>query len=211
MNIVFIGPQGCGKGTQARIVSEKLDIPHISTGDLLRGATGKLKDEVDFYMVRGDLVPDDLIFRVLKRRLKKEDCKKGFILDGFPRNLNQAERLCKTVVIDRIIEIYIRDDEAVSRVLGRLNCQDCGKIYNLNSNPKPKKEGVCDKCGGRLVKRMDDNEVALRERLRLYHKKTKLILDKYYSIRINGEQPINKVTKDIMDVLRQYYYNYYSL
>jgi adenylate kinase len=166
MNIVFIGPQGSGKGTQADVISKKLGIPHISTGDLLRNATGQLKNEVDFYMNRGELVPNDLMFKVLKRRLKRKDCESGFILDGFPRDLEQAERLSRMVVINKIVEISIRDDEAVERVMGRMNCKKCGRIYNVHTNPKPKEEGVCDNCGEKLSRRKDDNETALRERLR---------------------------------------------
>lgn len=201
MRIVFIGPQGSGKGTQAKIISEKLSIPHISTGDLLRNLEGELKKQVDGYMMKGVLVPDKLMIKILKERISKQDCKNGFILDGFPRNLKQAEELEKEIKIDMYFEIGINDEDAVKRLSGRRNCRNCGAIYNLNTYPKPKSDGICDKCGGELFQREDDKEEAIKKRLKVYHKDTEQIIKKYKAVKINGEQEIEKVAQEIQEHL----------
>lgn len=201
MKLIFVGPQGSGKGTQAKRVARKFGICHISTGDALREVSGDLKAEVDKFMSRGELVSDELIIKILKERLSAEDCKDGFILDGFPRNVNQAEELKKIVAIDKVIEISISDEEAVRRVCGRRNCKNCGAIYNVNSFPMPKVDGVCDKCGGELFAREDDNEEALKKRLKVYHEETESILEMYDFVSINGEQKIESVFEDIMEAL----------
>jgi adenylate kinase len=202
MKLFFVGPQGCGKGTQAKIVAEKLGLCHISTGDLLRNVGGDLKAEVDSYMAEGKLVSDALIVRILKERILQNDCENGFILDGFPRNLSQANELAKIVDVDKVIEIAISDDESVLRVSGRRNCPICGIIWNLYTSPKPSNPNKCDKCGGELVARADDSEEALRKRLKVYHDETEPILEKYDFVKINGEQEIGKVTQDILKVLK---------
>jgi len=201
MKLVFVGPQGSGKGTQAKRIATKLGLCHISTGDLLREVVGDLKVEVDRFMKEGKLVPDELIIRILKKKLESEECKKGFILDGFPRNLAQAEELEKIVDIDKVIEISISDEESVKRISGRRNCVKCGAIYNINTSPRPKVEGVCDECGGKLFQRKDDNEEALKKRLRVYHEETESILKMYTFMRIDGEQSIEKVESDIIEGL----------
>lgn len=202
MKLVFIGPQGSGKGTQAKIIAEKLGLVHISTGDLLRGATGELKEKIDEYMLKGELIPDELMIRILNKRISEPDCEKGFILDGFPRNLKQAEELEKEINVDKYVEIAIGDEEAVKRVSGRWNCKDCNIAYNVVTAPKPKVEGKCDKCGNELFQRADDKEGAIRKRLEVYHSETEPILEKYDIIRINGEQDIEKVSEDILDALK---------
>jgi len=201
MKLIFVGPQGCGKGTQAKIVAEKLGICHISTGDMLRAATGNLAKEIKSYTDGGNLVPDELIVRILKERVNEGDCDAGFILDGFPRNVSQAKELDKIMDIDKVIEIAISDDESVRRIGGRRNCSGCGAIWNVNTAPTPKNPDNCDNCGGKLIQRVDDNEESLRKRLEIYHKDTEPILKKYDSVRINGEQDIEKVTKDILAAL----------
>lgn len=203
MILIFVGPQGSGKGTQAKIICERLGIAHISTGDLVRGTGGELKREIDSYIDRGNLVPDELILRILKERILREDCDDGFILDGFPRNLMQAGELDKFVDVDEVIEIAISDEESVRRISGRRGCKSCGAIFNVATSPKPKVEGVCDKCGGELIQRKDDNEGALKRRLEIYHKETEPILRHYKSVRVNGEQSIEKVTGDILRVLEK--------
>ena len=202
MNIIFVGPQGSGKGTQAEIISEKLKIAHISTGDLLRNVTGDLKDEVRSYIDKGNLIPDDLMLKILNKRVSEEGCRNGFILDGYPRNLAQAKTLDTMIDIDKVIEIHITDEESVRRISGRRICKKCGKIYNVNSSPKPKVEGVCDVDGSELYQREDDNEEALRKRLKIYHEETEPILKHYDSIRIDGNQDIERVTKEILEVLK---------
>ena len=200
MKLIFIGPQGSGKGTQAKIIANKLDLEHISTGDLLRNCIGELKKQVDDFMNSGKLVPDELILKILDEKLKLIG-DKGFILDGFPRNLNQAIELDKITNIDNVIEISISDQEAVNRIINRVSCSNCGAIFNLKTNP-PKTEGFCDLCNSPLMKRNDDNEEALKKRLEIYHSETEKIMEHYKSIKINGEQPIEKVTEEIIESLK---------
>lgn len=195
-----MGVQGSGKGTQAKIVSSRLEMPHISTGDLLRGAKGELRKEVDSYSSIGKLVPDELMLKVLQSRLGLEDCKNGFILDGYPRNIVQAKKLDEITKIDNVIEIQISDSEALVRAIYRVSCLKCGDGYNTKTNP-PKRAGVCDKCNGVLTKRADDNENAMLKRIEIYHKETEPILKHYSSVRINGAQSIEKVSNDIFRVL----------
>ncbi|MDD5192851.1 MAG: nucleoside monophosphate kinase [Candidatus Nanoarchaeia archaeon] len=201
MRLVFMGPQGSGKGTQAKIISETLNVPHISTGDLLRNAQGELKKEVDKYMLKGQLVPDELILKILKERISNKDCKKGFILDGFPRTLNQADELEKETEIDKYFEIFITDEEAVKRLSGRWNCKNCNIAYNVITTPKPKVSGKCDVCNSDLFQREDDNGEATKKRLELYHKEIGPLIEKYDVIRVNGKQKIEKVAHDILEKL----------
>ncbi len=201
MKLIFVGPQGCGKGTQAKVVCEKLNLCHISTGDLLRAVEGDLKIEIKSCTDEGNLVPDELIVRILKERILQDDCENGFILDGFPRNVAQAEELDKIMKIDKVIEIAISDDESVRRISGRRNCPGCGIIWNVNTSPKPIYDSKCDKCGAELVQRIDDNEESLRKRLEIYHRDTEPILERYDSVKVDGEQDINKVSEDILVAL----------
>lgn len=201
MRLLFIGPQGSGKGTQAEIISEKLKIAHISTGDLFRELKGYMKKKVDAYMNKGELVPDELTLDILKKRLSKKDCKRGFILDGFPRDLNQAKLLDKIVKIDFAIEIKISDRESIKRISGRRICEKCGEIYNVNTSPKPKKKGICDMDGGKLYQRKDDNKSALKKRLKIYHKQTEGILKHYNAKKVNGKMSIERVTKKILNIV----------
>ncbi len=206
MKLIFVGPQGSGKGTQAKRIAKRLGLCHISTGDALREvADGRwqmadgLSEEVREIMERGDLVSDDLMIRVLKEKLDSKDCSRGFILDGFPRNIAQVGMLKKITDIDNVVEITISDEESVRRISGRRGCGKCGAIYNVNTSPKPSAEGVCDKCGAELTHRKDDNEDALRERLKVYHEETEGILKMYEFMRIDGEQSIEKVEGDIVE------------
>lgn len=199
VNLIFVGPQGSGKGTQAKIIAKKLGITHISTGDLLRASTGKLRKLADSYIHKGELVPSKVMIEILKQRLEKSDCKEGFILDGFPRTIEQAEDLEKITKIDLILEIDISDGTAVKRLQGRWNCKKCNIAYNIVTCPKPKKLDVCDVCGAKLYQREDDaNEDAIKKRLKIYHEDTEPMLKKYPFVKINGEQSIEKITKDIL-------------
>jgi adenylate kinase len=203
MKLIFFGVQGSGKGTQAEIISERLGIPHISTGDLLRGTDGELKKEADKYMLAGKLIPDELMLKILKARIEREDCKNGFILDGFPRNMEQAKELDKIVKIDNAFNIEISDEEAMNRMKGRWNCKKCGISYNSITAPKPLKTGICDKCCGELVQRADDvSDDSINQRLKIYHEETKPVLKFYNTVKINGEQSIELVTKDIEKALK---------
>ncbi|MEM4230407.1 MAG: nucleoside monophosphate kinase [Candidatus Pacearchaeota archaeon] len=201
MKLIFLGPQGCGKGTQAEIISKKLRICYIGAGELLRKAKGKQKKIIESFTLKGQLVPTEIVFNLIKEKLERKECKKGFILDGFPRNINQAKELDKITKIDKIIEIWISDEEAVRRLSSRLNCKKCGSIFNLITNP-PKKKNICDKCGGKLYIREDDKPKAIKKRLKIYHKETEPLLKHYNSVRVNGEQPIPKVTEDILSELK---------
>lgn len=200
MRLVLIGPQGCGKGTQAKLLSRKLGIPHISTGELLRSATGELRKDIDSYIVQGNLYPDEKMLVVLKKRINEKDCAKGFILDGFPRNLKQAAMLDKITKIDEFIELFITDDQSVKRLGGRIVCEKCGVGYNLHSMP-PRLKGKCDICGGKLVRRADDTEDAIRKRLEIYHRETEPVLKKYKRLRVDGSKEIDEVQKEIMENL----------
>jgi adenylate kinase len=200
MRLILIGPQGSGKGTQAKILSAKLGIPHISTGDLLRSAKGELRKEIDSYIVKGNLYPDEKMLKILEERFKQKDCNKGFILDGFPRNLKQAKMLDSITKVDKVIEISISDEESVRRLSGRVACSLCGADFNNITMP-PKVAGVCDKCEGKLVQRADDTEEAIRKRLEIYHNDTEPILEHYKAIKVNGEEEIKKVNDAIMQNL----------
>jgi len=205
MIILFVGPQASGKGTQAKIISKKLNLVHISTGDMLRAATGELKREINTYINKGQLVPDKLILKLLKKRIKEKDCQKGIILDGYPRNLSQVQDLKEILKIDKILEIDISDEEATKRLKGRWNCKKCGIAYNYVTQPKPEKLGVCDICQQPLTQREDDaNESAIKKRLSIYHKDTEPMLKKYPHVNINGKQSIEKITQDILEVLQNF-------
>jgi len=204
VNIIFIGPQGSGKGTQAKIISEELKIPHVSTGDLFRETVGELREELNSYMNSGKLVPDELVIKILKERIEKSDCKNGFILDGFPRNVAQAKLLDDITKIDKVVEITLKDNEAIKRISGRVTCEKCKAGYNIFTSPKPKDPSKCDKCNGKLLKRADDTEEAVKKRLEIYHEQTKPILKKYQSIlvTVDGSQEIDKIAKEILEKLR---------
>jgi adenylate kinase len=197
MKILLIGAQASGKGTQAKLLAAKLKVPHISTGDLLRSATGELRKEIDSYIVKGSLYPDEKMLLVLKKRFAEKDCKSGWILDGFPRNLKQAEMLDRITKVDKVIEITISDEEAISRITNRRHCENCKEDYNLVTMP-PKDPKKCDKCGGKLVARADDTPEAARKRLEIYHKETEPILKHYPHIKINGKQDVEKVFEDVL-------------
>jgi adenylate kinase len=203
MRLIFVGPQGSGKGTQAKIVSERIGFPHVSTGDLLRNAEGELKERIDEVINSGRLVDDDLMLEILKATVVSPYASGGFILDGFPRNLKQVKMLDGITKIDKVVEISISDGEAVKRISGRRTCKGCGAIFNVNTSPKPMEEDKCDKCGGELFQRDDDNAVSVQNRLEIYHKDTEPILKKYKKklIKIKGEQDIDKVTLDILKAL----------
>lgn len=203
MKLILFGPQGSGKGTQAKKLSEKLNVPHISTGDIFREnirQETKLGEKAEKIINKGELVPDDLTCDLIKIRLKKSDCQKGYILDGFPRNLSQARTLENFKETDFAILVDINDNEAVSRISGRRSCKN-GHVYHIKYNP-PKSKGICDIDGEILFQRDDDKEDIIRKRLSLYHKKTSPLIDFYSAekkiIKVDGMQPINKVFEDII-------------
>ncbi len=182
MKLILLGAPGAGKGTQAEIISEKLGIPTISTGNIIREAVKaetEMGKQAKAYMDAGQLVPDQVVIGIIRDRLAQDDCKNGFILDGFPRTIPQAQALDEMgVAIDRVIEIHVSDDQIVQRMSGRRVCPSCGASYHLEYK-KPEKEGVCNHCGAALVIRKDDSPEVVQERLQVYHAQTEPLKEYY--------------------------------
>lgn len=182
MNLILLGAPGAGKGTQAEVICNALNIPAISTGNLLREAVKNgtaLGMEAKTYMDSGKLVPDEIVVNILKERLSEDDCQNGFILDGFPRTVPQAETLDKMgIVIHKVIDIEVADEKIAKRMSGRRVCESCGASYHLEYKPS-KVSGVCDKCGGKTVQRKDDHPDTVKERLQVYHAQTEPLKDYY--------------------------------
>ena len=181
MKIVMLGPPGAGKGTYASRLTVKLGVPHISTGDMVRDEIKKqteLGRRIKEYSDRGALVPDEIIIKLLAERLKKPDCDGGFILDGFPRTIRQAEALEKIAKIDLVINLNVPDEIIITRLSNRLICRECGAIYNLLTL-KPKRDRICDKCGGPLYQREDDRPEVIKERLDVYRRQTEPLIEYY--------------------------------
>lgn len=212
MDFIFLGAPGAGKGTQAELLSLKLNVPHISTGDILRDEVKKgtlLGEKVMVFMSKGELVPDGLILEVMKKRLEEKDCKKGFILDGFPRTLVQAESLDRLLngigkIIDRVIKIKVSEETIIKRLSARLVCELCGADYNLETRPS-REAGRCDLCGGELEQRMDDNREVILNRLEVYVRQTQP-LESYYQgqgklIEIDGEKDKKLVLEEILKAI----------
>jgi adenylate kinase len=212
VNLVLMGLPGAGKGTQAEKIVEKYEIPHISTGDMFRAAMKEgteLGLKAKSYMDKGELVPDEVTIGIVRERLSKDDCKKGFLLDGFPRTVAQAEALESIMSdlgkkIDYVINIDVDKDLLLERLTGRRICKSCGSTYHLVFNP-PKVAGKCDRCGGELYQRADDNAETVQNRLDVNLKQAKPLLDFYsekgYLKNIDGTQEINKVFEDIDQLL----------
>ena len=182
-HIILLGAPGAGKGTQAKLIAKRLEVPHVSTGDILRAAVREgteLGRKASEYMEKGELVPDSVVVGLAGDRLKKDDAQRGFILDGFPRTRPQAEALdAFGVVLDAVVSIDVPDEPLVARITGRRSCPGCGAIFHVTAVP-PKVEGVCDACDGKLIQRPDDQEATVRERLRVYHAQTDGPLRAYY-------------------------------
>ncbi len=186
MNLILLGPPGAGKGTQAAMIVEKYNIPHISTGDIFRENIKngtKLGKKAKSYMDKGELVPDSLVIEIAEDRLRKEDCKEGFLLDGFPRTVEQAVALDAFLAdegkkVDHVLDIDVDKPELLKRITGRRVCQACGATFHVTGMP-PKVEGVCDKCGGELIQRADDTVETAENRIEVYNSQTKPLLDYY--------------------------------
>lgn len=195
VKIVMLGPPGSGKGTYASRMAPKLGIPTISTGELFRENVKNGTDvgkKAKVFMDKGELVPDAITIEMLKQRIKQPDAKKGFILDGFPRTIPQAEALEKVAKIDAVINLVVPDEIVIARLSARRQCRKCSEIYNT-LYLKPKKEGICDKCGGELYQRDDDKPKAIKERLVVYTKNTQPLID-YYGEKGNRiDMPCNSV------------------
>lgn len=195
MNIILLGPPGAGKGTQAKMLIDTYQIPQISTGDILRAAVKEgtpLGKEAKGYMDKGELVPDLVVIGIVEERIQEPDCKKGYMLDGFPRTVPQAKALDAMLQkleseIDHVVSIEVANEELIKRLTGRRTCRECGAGFHIMFDP-PKQEGVCDKCGGELYQRDDDNEATVRSRLQVYDSQTKPLIDYY-----QGQEKIRPV------------------
>lgn len=207
MKLIFIGPPGSGKGTQAKRLASRFDIPHISTGDMLREAVAEntpLGQQAAPIMAAGGLVPDDLMVGIINERLARPDAQKGFILDGFPRTLVQAEKLDAAVGNGddplRVLQLLVPDEAIVRRITLRRTCAQCGAIYHLENNP-PAKDGVCDRCGAEVIARADDTEEAVRKRLEAFHRQTLPVATHYRSKgvlkEVDGVGPVDEVFERI--------------
>lgn len=214
MNLILLGPPGAGKGTQSAVLAEKYGLPHISTGDILResvkagqGLGLKAKE----YMDKGALVPDEVVMGIAADRLKQPDTKKGFILDGFPRTIAQGEDLDKELNkmgrgIDLVLYFATSTDVAIERLTGRRVCKSCGFNYHIKNIP-PKKDGICDKCGGPLIHRVDDNEATVRNRLKVYEDQTKPLIDYYAKQgtlkKVSGDMGVDELFKVLSKLFKE--------
>jgi adenylate kinase len=214
MKIVLLGPPGAGKGTQAEVLVKKLFLPHISTGDMFRAAISSgtpLGTEAKSYMDKGLLVPDEITIGIIKDRISQPDCKEGFVLDGFPRTVKQAEALDELLAemrdgLTAVLNINVPLDKLITRLTGRRMCRKCGNIYHLLYNP-PSEEDVCDACGGELYQRSDDKEETVKNRLSIYEEQTAPLIA-YYEAKnilhtVDGDQPINAVMLELGKALGQ--------
>ncbi len=208
MKIVLLGPPGVGKGTQARRLSEIVGVPRIITGDMLRrhvASDTPLGRKARGFMERGELVPDDLIIAMIRERLEEEDARGGFILDGFPRTVAQAEAFEAHVAPDLVVALEAPEEELIERLSGRRVCRECQAVYHLVHDP-PRRAGICDRCGGDLIQREDDTEEVIRERLRAYRRETEPLVHRYEAkgllARVHSEGGIGEVTRKLQAVLR---------
>ena len=209
MKIILLGAPGAGKGTQAAYITKALNIPAISTGDIIRNALkscSELGKKAKSYMNEGKLVPDEIVIDIIKERLKEDDCKNGFILDGFPRTIAQAEALDSMgVEIDKVVDLEVDEDLIIRRLTGRRVCKDCGSSFHMSMNT-PKNEGICDNCGGTLIQRKDDQLSTIMERLSVYKEQTEP-LKGYYEQKgklaiVYGTNDIEQTGKDMLAAMK---------
>lgn len=212
MKIIMLGAPGAGKGTQAKKIAEKYQIPHVSTGDIFRSNIKEgtqLGRKAKEYMDQGALVPDEITIGMLMDRIQQEDCSNGYVLDGFPRTIPQAESLQKAITemgqkIDFAINVDVPDENIINRMSGRRACISCGATYHIVYNPS-KIAGICDVCGSELVLRDDDKPETVKKRLAVYHDQTRPLIDYYKEagvlVNVDGTQELNKVFSDITDIL----------
>ena len=209
MNLILLGAPGAGKGTQAEILCDRLNIPTISTGNMIREAM-KSGTEMGLkakeYAENGKLVPDEVVIGIVDERLRMDDCRNGFILDGFPRTIPQAEALDRMgIIIDRVVDINVPDEVITRRVSGRRACLDCGSTYHIETK-KPQVEGICDRCGSTLVQRKDDLPETVLERLHVYHAQTEPLRDYYAAagklLVVDGQQGIQEIAEQTLTLLK---------
>jgi adenylate kinase len=215
VRLVLVGPPGAGKGTQAQIIASQLSIPKISTGDIFRANVSQgtpLGLEARKYMDKGDLVPDEVTNSMVRDRLAEDDSAEGFLLDGFPRNVSQANVLDKILDeektwLDVVLELVVDDDEVIRRLSGRRTCRQCGTVWHVDFDP-PSREGVCDRCGGELFQRDDDKPETVRHRLEVYYEETAPVVTYYADagilVGIDAMGPVEDVTERAIGALRRY-------
>lgn len=209
MKLIFLGAPGAGKGTQAEFVCKELGIPSVSTGNILREAIAaetELGLKAKSFMDKGNLVPDEVVISIIAERLKADDCKNGFLLDGFPRTIPQAEALDRMgICMDKVVSIEVPDEAIVDRMAGRRSCLKCGATYHVQ-NKKPKAEGICDNCGAELTVRADDKPETVKSRLATYHEQTEPLKDFYKSkgclVTVDGTGSVSEITELIFAQLR---------
>lgn len=209
MNMIFLGAPGAGKGTQAEVVCKELNIPAVSTGNMLREAVKNGTDAglaAKKFMDAGELVPDEVVIGILKDRIAQDDAKNGFILDGFPRTVAQAEAIeSMGVKIDKVVEIDVSDEAITARMSGRRVCEGCGNSYHIEYKPT-KVEGVCDACGAKVVQRIDDKPETVQARLKTYHEKTAPLKDYYQSrgklVTVQGQNDIAETSKLVLAAIK---------
>ena len=214
MRFILLGPPGAGKGTQAKMLSEKLGIPQISTGDMLRKAVKEntvLGQKARTCMDAGQLVPDEIVVGLTKERIRQDDCSQGFILDGFPRNIVQAEKLLETLQsmnlkIDAVLDFEVNVEELIGRLAGRRTCSNCGAMFHETSRP-PKKEGQCDGCGGPLYQREDDKKETILKRLVVYDKETAPLKEYYRNSRniktVQGRGSVEDIFSQVCELIKK--------
>ncbi|MEF9922541.1 MAG: adenylate kinase [Anaerovoracaceae bacterium] len=212
LRTILLGPPGAGKGTQAVMIAEKYNVPHISTGDIFRENIKKgteLGKRAQEYMNKGELVPDDLVIEIATTRLLADDCKNGFLLDGFPRTVHQAEKLDEFLSahgqkLDKVLDIDVEKEELMTRLTGRRVCKVCGASYHVTNIP-PKKDGICDACGGQLFQRADDTVETVKNRIEVYNQQTMPLVDYYEKAgniaHIDGAMGLESVFTDITKAL----------
>jgi adenylate kinase len=208
MRLILLGPPGAGKGTQAKLLTGRLGIPQVSTGDILRQAVAhgtELGREAKAFMDRGALVPDEVVIGIIEERLRKPDCARGYILDGFPRTLPQAEALARALTslhssMDRVLSVDVPEEDLVKRLTGRRVCRGCGNMYHVDTSP-PRKPGRCDTCGDSLYQRDDDKEETIRHRLRVYKEQTQPLIAYYERLglleRIDGRGTVEEISQRV--------------
>lgn len=210
MNLVFLGSPGVGKGTYAQVLKDELELPHISTGDILREMAGKdteLGREVKEVMEKGELVSDELMKKLIEARLAEDDCEEGFILDGYPRTPKQARDLEEITSIDHVLNFKADDAVIIRRLSGRLTCPKCKTIFHKTGN-KPQKKGLCDNCGAELIQREDDKPEAIKNRIEIYKEKTKPLIDYFRNeellVEITINKPISEIRQKVIDKVTAY-------
>ncbi len=212
MNLLLLGPPGAGKGTQAALISKKYSIPHISTGEILRNCIkngSELGKKAKAYVESGHLVPDEIVVQMVKERISKSDCEGGFILDGFPRNYKQAEELTVCLKelgkeIDSALNFDASEGVIIERLTGRRICSKCETIFHIKNMP-PKVDGICDKCGGKLIQRKDDEEETIRNRLKVYRESAQPLLDYYQKKGLLFTIPADKDYREVEKLLKDYF------